>query len=346
MKQNFRFRSALSRSLMLLSAVSLCVILAVIPSVGGTHSADSTREELLEKALPAYKAYWGFYDSPKAFDVTTSNFNSVLVEGVGCVILQQSSGRPSVHLETRLKEPLKFIDVNNYDGVLRLTPSQSSLNNRMFITPYKESVKPSDYITVVIRAPKIENIVIGSEVPETYVGKFSNDGTMNFVINSGGDVHIEEIDNNVFNFVSNGSSTITIENVVTSSLSIAMNGSGILAFDKIKANSFSVACNGSGSLTVTSLSAIEANLVHHGSGIMTMDGEVNSGNYHVNGSGILELSKLRADKVSAFVRGSGTLMCNAIYTLDAYTEGSGQIIYYGNPSKVNTKGGNIFQSKK
>jgi hypothetical protein len=96
----------------------------------------------------------------------------------------------------------------------------------------------------------------------------------------------------------------------------------------------SVEVNGSGDVEMTGVTKDKISLLISGSGDITAKGDVKELSANINGSGDLHASKLAAKKVTVTVDGSGDAYVQAIDSLKASVNGSGNIVYIGTPSDV------------
>jgi hypothetical protein len=97
-----------------------------------------------------------------------------------------------------------------------------------------------------------------------------------------------------------------------------------------------VALNSSGRIELPDIVADSLTLVIRGSGTVAAAGEVKNLVVSLNGSGNLRASELIADHVDVTINGSGTAMVNANAAIAAAINGSGSIVYRGNPSERHT----------
>ena len=94
---------------------------------------------------------------------------------------------------------------------------------------------------------------------------------------------------------------------------------------------------GSGDMTISDVTKDKVVLTISGSGDITASGSVGVLEVVVSGSGDLSLQNLEADHVNVTINGSGDAEVWANQSISAQVNGSGDIIYTGNPAKVNTQ---------
>ena len=94
---------------------------------------------------------------------------------------------------------------------------------------------------------------------------------------------------------------------------------------------------GSGDMTISDVTKDKVILTITGSGDITASGSVGILEAVVSGSGDLNLQKLQADHVNVTINGSGDAEVWANQSISAQVNGSGDIIYTGNPEKVYTQ---------
>jgi len=106
----------------------------------------------------------------------------------------------------------------------------------------------------------------------------------------------------------------------------------IFSSDTIEANSFLARSTGSGDIKLT-VDAAKIQVFLADSGDIVLMGNAKELECSTTESGDLDASKLRAEKVSALVSGSGDIDVYASQELKANIKGSGDISFAGNPKK-------------
>ncbi|MCE2612564.1 DUF2807 domain-containing protein [Flavobacteriaceae bacterium D16] len=136
---------------------------------------------------------------------------------------------------------------------------------------------------------------------------------------------------------SNWKDGILVTVPVESINSISLSGSGdIVGKDVLRADEFSASMSGSGDIEL----AVEADVmkaVISGSGDIELSGKARDFDVTVSGSGDVEAFDLAADHVNANVSGSANIKVNANKSIIARVSGSGDILYKGDPEKVDSK---------
>lgn len=118
---------------------------------------------------------------------------------------------------------------------------------------------------------------------------------------------------------------------------VALSGSGdIVGRDLMKADSFSATMSGSGDISLE-IEADDLETTISGSGDIELSGNARNFEVTVSGSGDVEAFDLVADNVYANVSGSANIQVTANKLLKARVSGSGDIIYKGNPDKIDSK---------
>lgn len=118
---------------------------------------------------------------------------------------------------------------------------------------------------------------------------------------------------------------------------VSLAGSGdITTKNPITANEFKATLSGSGDLHLE-VDAKEITSEVSGSGDITMKGKSDVFNCSVTGSGDMNAKDLQSATVSAKVTGSGDCSVYCTDSLEARVVGSGDILYYGDPKKKDTK---------
>lgn len=118
---------------------------------------------------------------------------------------------------------------------------------------------------------------------------------------------------------------------------VSLTGSGdIISSNKIAANDFKVSLTGSGDIELE----LESQKVQGritGSGDIILSGTTEEFDCGVTGSGDFNAARLKANKVSATVSGSGDIEVYAVGHLKSRVSGSGDITYKGNPKHQDFK---------
>lgn len=149
-----------------------------------------------------------------------------------------------------------------------------------------------------------------------------------------GDIEIEGLKEDVFSYQQTGSGEFVGQGKVEL-LSITLSGSGDVEARELTADDVSVKISGSGDANVYATKSLEARA--SGSGGITAEGEVVEAEIETTGSGDINAGRLVAQNVYARTRGSGDITLFAVKSLDAYTTGSGDILYYGDPKDLTRK---------
>ena len=119
--------------------------------------------------------------------------------------------------------------------------------------------------------------------------------------------------------------------------SVALSGSGdIVGKDVLRADDFSASMSGSGDINL-SVEADNLKTVISGSGDIELSGKARDFDVTISGSGDVDAFDLEADHVKANVSGSANIKVTANQSLTARVSGSGDILYKGDPDKVDSK---------
>jgi len=94
---------------------------------------------------------------------------------------------------------------------------------------------------------------------------------------------------------------------------------------------------GSGDMTISDVTKDKVVLIVSGSGDITARGSVGILEAVVSGSGDLSLQNLKAEHINVTINGSGDAEVWANQSISAKVNGSGDIVYKGNPTEVDTK---------
>ena len=94
---------------------------------------------------------------------------------------------------------------------------------------------------------------------------------------------------------------------------------------------------GSGDMTISDVTKNKVVFSVSGSGDITARGSVGILEAVVSGSGDLSLQNLKAEHINVTINGSGDAEVWANQSISAKVNGSGDIVYKGNPIEVDTK---------
>lgn len=94
--------------------------------------------------------------------------------------------------------------------------------------------------------------------------------------------------------------------------------------------------SGSGMITAQGIRSRELTVALPGSGALWVSGAVTRLSVALDGSGDAQLGRLVARDVRAAVTGSGRIVVDAVSALEASVQGTGVIVYSGDPARVTT----------
>ena len=120
--------------------------------------------------------------------------------------------------------------------------------------------------------------------------------------------------------------------------SLTNSGSGHMEVEGTISTSdeFKTVLSGSGNITATIKSnGLRAKI--SGSGSIKLSGSCGNADFGISGSGQIEARDLKAQAVGAGITGSGSIHINAEKTVSAHITGSGNVIYSGNASVVDSR---------
>lgn len=149
-------------------------------------------------------------------------------------------------------------------------------------------------------------------------------------------VEVKVTTNNLSKLNINGSGDITLPNGIkqASGLEMLVNGSGNISGKGIEVKKLSVNINGSGDASLQDIKSERFSGKILGSGNIDLSGVTGNADYEIAGSGDINAAKLQTINVKATTLGSGDISCYATGILAGNIAGSGNIIYKGNPKKV------------
>ena len=171
---------------------------------------------------------------------------------------------------------------------------------------------------------------------------------VNATLQGSGDIDIKgNIQAQNANFDLQGAGDLKVQNVTASAATARMQGSGDLKVQGVnKIASVEANLEGSGDLYFTGITANVVNAHLQGSGDLKVNGITRAANLSLQNSGDLDAKNLQAVDVTATLNGSGDLNCYATGTLKVGVNGSGEIGYKGNPTKVELINGRYKNIRK
>lgn len=169
------------------------------------------------------------------------------------------------------------------------------------------------------------------------------------ILQGSGDINLEsDINCDNFSMLLQGSGDIDAKSIKSANnVDVRLQGSGdIEVKGGIEAKNVMLNLQGSGDLKVVKVAANDVNAQLHGSGDLKVNGTTRTATLALHSSGDLDAKNLQAVNVTATINGSGDLSCHATGTLKAGVNGSGDLGYKGNPSRVELIGGRAKNIRK
>ena len=161
-------------------------------------------------------------------------------------------------------------------------------------------------------------------------------------MNIGGDVQVKYGKKPIIHIVADENILSMIStDVINGSLKISSTGSfssksGVKINIEVP-NITSVANNGSGKITINSVAQNKLSISLNGSGSAKAIGSVADLSGKINGSGNLMLKMLKVSNCDMKINGSGTAFVSVANELSVKINGSGGILYYGEPKELTSK---------
>lgn len=131
----------------------------------------------------------------------------------------------------------------------------------------------------------------------------------------------------------NGSGDASLEGFRADAFRASVAGSGNIDA-RGTASDVEVTVRGSGDVSLSGLAARKVAVEVHGSGNVRLAGSSDEIGVRVHGSGDVTASDLKARAGSVRIHGSGNVQLSVTESLDAQTNGSGDVLYSGNPPNV------------
>ncbi|MDP2892707.1 MAG: head GIN domain-containing protein [Bacillota bacterium] len=117
---------------------------------------------------------------------------------------------------------------------------------------------------------------------------------------------------------------------------ITINGSGNIAYtgeNPLKGDQFNITINGSGNINLR-LETENVSVAINGSGSITLAGRATQGVMEIMGSGEFKGKEFAVNTAQISITGSGNAVVTVSSEFNARITGSGDITYYGDPSKL------------
>ena len=115
---------------------------------------------------------------------------------------------------------------------------------------------------------------------------------------------------------------------------IELNGSGNITSNTVfNSEKISADVSGSGTISLV-LNTENFNGEISGSGDIKLKGKSANGKFSISGSGNVYATECEIDQCKIEINGSGAAKLNVLTELDANIDGSGEVLYTGNPQKV------------
>ncbi len=119
---------------------------------------------------------------------------------------------------------------------------------------------------------------------------------------------------------------------------IELDGSGsIISQTDISGDEIEIELDGSGDIKLSNLKFEELELDLDGSGDINISGEIEEANVELNGSGNIYMFNCTVKDASVKLDGSGNISVHVNESLKAEINGSGNILYKGNPRELNSQ---------
>ena len=152
---------------------------------------------------------------------------------------------------------------------------------------------------------------------------------------------------NLSSLMLNGSGNIAAGDLTaTDKFTVESNGSGNIVLASLSASATTAHLAGSGALNVSNMTSTTISVIIDGSGDAQITGTAAGQKINVNGSGDFNGEKLAGKTAVINTNGSGRTTVQVSDTLNAIINGSGDIIYIGNPTVTQSHVGSGRVSQK
>ena len=134
-----------------------------------------------------------------------------------------------------------------------------------------------------------------------------------------------------------GSGTVAVRSLASeTALRLEIVGAGVIDMADVAAPSLTIDIAGAGSVKAVDVRAQTLHCAISGSGRMTLAGSADSLTAALSGASLLRASQLRASRVDVNVNGAGQAGVWATDSLNARIDGSGRVLYRGQPTIQHT----------
>lgn len=203
-----------------------------------------------------------------------------------------------------------------------------------------ESIGSMDVVYIQGEKPRIEIYGPDNVVPMIMTNIENNKLTINYKNNINivnlDKLEVKVITNDLNKVRINGSGDFSLPNGITHNhgLDLVVNGSGDVNGKMLHVKKLYVNINGSGDADLRDIKSEICSAHIIGSGDVALSGVTGNADFEVAGSGDINATALQTKNVKAGTFGSGNISCYATGILVGNIAGSGNIIYKGNPKKI------------
>lgn len=131
--------------------------------------------------------------------------------------------------------------------------------------------------------------------------------------------------------------TIALDLTLPQLSAVSAAGSGDILVEAFETPSLSLRIAGSSDARLQQLKTAELSIGISGSGDVVGSGSATRLSIDIAGSGDVRLAELASDDVSVSIAGSGDAAVQAARSLEVRIAGSGDVVYSGNPARVNSR---------
>lgn len=270
-------------------------------------------------------------------DVHVGNFNKIeLLNSADVTYTQSNDGQSRVQIYGS-DNLVEFMDI--------------SVNNGNLIIKFKKNTRISSWkdarLKVIASSPSLEAVNLRGS-GDLYLESNINCDNFSILLQGSGDIDAKgAIHAKNVSFDLQGSGDLKAMSVTASSVRTHLQGSGDLKIHgPNKITSLDANLSGSGDLYLANVTANDVKAQLQGSGDLRISGTTRTATLALQASGDLDAKNLQAVNVTATLNGSGDLNCHVTGTLKAGVNGSGDIGYKGNPSRVELIGGRAKNIRK
>lgn len=241
----------------------------------------------------------------------------------------------------------EYIDIRVENGTLIISQKQDKEHRNYNLRP--------SVCELIINSSVLSGISVAGSGEVNIVTPFNSRSIQTSIAGSGRINFLYDITTNRFINNISGAGKMSTYKLQAAKVHISISGSGEAFMDEVYSDNFSATVSGSGNIESNTLNAHQiSNVLRgsgtilngkvkceafrasiNGSGTIRSEGVAKESNFALVGSGIIDCSNLTANTVNNAITGSGRVYITVIERIDSSIVGSGQLLFGGEPLRVN-----------